>query len=597
MPLRACARLSRGAAALVIIFGSAWFPPVGTQEPATPEISTQDTQPGFMIRSRRNEVLVRVVVRDAQGKAVSTLSKDDFRLYDNGKAQAIEQFSVERAGAAVTSRQPPGRQPAVEKPPEQAKPAAAPPSRFVAFYFDDTFMSFEDIVHTRDAAVRYLKTSLTPEDRVALYTSSGRGGVDFTGDRDKLEEALSKLAPHPLGSNSADQCPYISEYEAYMISEREDAQAIEVAVANVINCVCGGSVAPAGTPGNVQINPCQFNPQTYAKTTARSIWVAARFGHERSLRGLEELVRRLSVMPGQRSIVWVSPGFLAMDQTAEITSLVEDALRARVVINGLDSRGLWTEIPGGDASRPGSSLSGRLASAETSYALAAQETNQAVMLDASSGTGGVFVHDSNDYDGGFRAAGALAEVAYLLSFSPQNLKYNGKYHALRVELLNARGLAVQARKGYYAPAEAPDSEHEVKQDVVEAVFSREDRNDLPLSLRTQFFMTSPTEGQLSVIARVDLRGVRLRKEQGANVDELRFVAALFDGNGNLLEGWSRIMNLRLKDDTLKRMSTAGLETGWRFKVTPGTYVVREVLLDGGSGGIASVSRTVEIPYP
>jgi hypothetical protein len=31
-------------------------------------------------------------------------------------------------------------------------------------------------------------------------------------------------------------------------------------------------------------------------------------------------------------------------------------------------------------------------------------------------------------------------------------------------------------------------------------------------------------------------------------------------------------------------------------VRPGTYVVREVVRDGGNGGIAAVSRTVEIPY-
>jgi hypothetical protein len=40
----------------------------------------------------------------------------------------------------------------------------------------------------------------------------------------------------------------------------------------------------------------------------------------------------------------------------------------------------------------------------------------------------------------------------------------------------------------------------------------------------------------------------------------------------------------------------GLKTDWHFKVRPGTYVLREVVRDMGSGGIAAVSRTVEIPY-
>jgi hypothetical protein len=99
-----------------------------------------------------------------------------------------------------------------------------------------------------------------------------------------------------------------------------------------------------------------------------------------------------------------------------------------------------------------------------------------------------------------------------------------------------------------------------------------------------------------VLARVDLHGVRLHKEQQRNVDELRFVTALFDENGNLLEGHARDIDLRLQDATLNKLLAGGLKTGWHFKVSPGTYVLREVVRDMGSGGIAALSRTVEIPY-
>jgi hypothetical protein len=165
-----------------------------------------------------------------------------------------------------------------------------------------------------------------------------------------------------------------------------------------------------------------------------------------------------------------------------------------------------------------------------------------------------------------------------------------------VGLVNGRGLSLQARKGYFAPAEQPDSERLMKEDLEDAVFSRDERKDLPLEIQTQFFMTSKTEGQLSVLARVDLHGVRLHKEQQRNVDELRFVAALFDDDGNLVEGQARTINLRLQDATLNKLLAGGLKTDWHFKVRPGTYVVREVVRDMGSGGIAAVSSTVEIPY-
>jgi VWFA-related protein len=595
---RAYASLSLGAMLLALLcFGPHPWSPLAAQEPTAPEISTQETQPGFIVRARANEVLVRVVVRDAQGKAVPNLTKDDFRLLDNGKPQLIREFSVEvarRAPAAAVEKSAP---PALENPPEQVERAAALPERFVALYFDDTFMPFEDIVRTRDAAARYLKTSITPADRVGLYTSSGVGNVEFTLDRGALEDALAKLRPHPSGSQEATDCLNFSEYESYLIGEKQDAQALELGTAKVIKCLCGQPTLPATTPANVKINPCSFDPTMYAESTARGMWQRAQFAMQRSLHGLEALVRRVGVMPGQRSIVWISPGFLGMDQMHELTSLIDIALRVRVVINALDSRGLWTLVPGGDASQPGPGLSARLSAVEAQFAQTAQQIDSDVMVAATSGTGGVFFHDSNDYDGGFRLVGALPEVAYVLSFSPQNLKYDGKYHNLNVQLVNGRGLSLQARKGYFAPAAEPDSERLAKEDVEDAVFAREERNDIPLQVQTQFFMTSQTEGQLTILARLDLRGARLHKEQQRNVDELHFVTALFDQNGNLLEGQARDVDLRLQDATLDRLLAGGLKVAWHFKVKPGTYVVREVVRDGGSGGIAAVSRTVEIPYP
>src|SRR2546421_11284109 len=69
------------------------------------EVSSHDTPTTFKVRV--NLVLVRVVVRDSQGKVVSNLKKEDFQLYDNRKLQTISSFSVEtpetRTASAVAS--------------------------------------------------------------------------------------------------------------------------------------------------------------------------------------------------------------------------------------------------------------------------------------------------------------------------------------------------------------------------------------------------------------------------------------------------------------------------------------------------------------
>ena len=47
-----------------------------------------------VVRSFVNEVLVAVVVLDAQGHAVGNLTKDDFQVYDDGKPQTITGFTI-----------------------------------------------------------------------------------------------------------------------------------------------------------------------------------------------------------------------------------------------------------------------------------------------------------------------------------------------------------------------------------------------------------------------------------------------------------------------------------------------------------------------
>jgi hypothetical protein len=51
------------------------------------EVSSHDAPTTFKVRV--NLVLVRVVVRDAQGKVVGNLKREDFQLFDSRKAQTI----------------------------------------------------------------------------------------------------------------------------------------------------------------------------------------------------------------------------------------------------------------------------------------------------------------------------------------------------------------------------------------------------------------------------------------------------------------------------------------------------------------------------
>ena len=65
------------------------------------EMSSKDEPATF--RSRVNLVMVPVVVRDKQGRAIGNLRQEDFQLFDRGKPQVISRFSVERPGIPAAS--------------------------------------------------------------------------------------------------------------------------------------------------------------------------------------------------------------------------------------------------------------------------------------------------------------------------------------------------------------------------------------------------------------------------------------------------------------------------------------------------------------
>jgi stalled ribosome rescue protein Dom34 len=68
----------------------------------------------------------------------------------------------------------------------------------------------------------------------------------------------------------------------------------------------------------------------------QSLWQA-----QYSLQSLNELVKHISDMPGQRNIVLLSPGFLSGEELQfQVDAMINRALRSQVVISSIDSSGL-----------------------------------------------------------------------------------------------------------------------------------------------------------------------------------------------------------------------------------------------------------------
>jgi VWFA-related protein len=550
-------------------------PPDNPKNPPA-EMETKDTPVKFT--SRVNLVPVSVVVRDANGHAVGNLTKEDFRLFDNGKPQVITRFSVEKPAAP----------PAIEKESaalesHQPEGGAVPPpviaSHFAAYLFDDLHVKYEDLMRARDAAARVL-ASLEKTERAAIFTTSGQASLEFTDVQPKIQDTLLRLRPVSAarGPGHGMECPDISYYMADRIVNLNDQQALQVALAQYQAC-----------SGN------QFASANEVMGFAQQALTAGEHETRLATGVLGQVIRRMSAMPGQRSIVLASPGFLVPSyDLPDLTDVINRAIRANVIISTLDARGLWTP-PAFEASRPTPLGGTQVVTMMNQYLQMEASAQEDVLAELADGTGGVWFHANNDLAEGFRRLAAAPEYIYVLAFTPENLKSNGKFHSLKVTLKEGKGLTLQTRKGYYAPRRETEAADQAKQDIQDALFSRDVMKDIPVVLHTQFFKSTDMDAKLSVVTRVDIRSLKYRKAEGRNLDDLTIVAALFDPNGNFVAGEEKKIEMRLRDETLEKRVGSGITVKSTFDVKAGTYAVRIVVRDSEGQLMAAENGAIEIP--
>jgi VWFA-related protein len=551
--------------------------PPPPQAPARPpaEMATHDEPALF--KARVNLVVVPVVVRDRQGKAVGSFKQEDFQLFDKGKPQFIARFSVEKAAGRLNKAGAAAPAPSPDKPSED-KPAVDLPDRFIAYLFDDVHMKFGELVPSRDAARRHIDKALRSTDRAAIYTTSGRTIQDFTDDKNLLHEALAKLRMSPVSGQGLRTCPNMTYYMADQIVNRNNPTVLDAAARDAQVCLNLPTLA-MGT--------------TTAQDAARMELPLGEHETQLALGVIKDLVRRMAAMPGQRSIILVSGGFLTlMEHATDKSDIMDRAIRSNVLINSLDARGLYTDMP--DIARQGTNAVTERILQEMEH-----ETRRAqadVMAELAAGTGATFVQNTNDLDGGFARLATAPEYYYLLAFSPQNLKMDGSFHALKVTLKNVKDVNVSARTGYYAPRHSENAIETAKREIEEALFSRDEMDEIPVELHTQFFKSGENTARVSLIVKVDAKHLKFRKEADRNVNELTVVAGLFDRNGVYASGNQKRIEMRLKDETVEKRLDAGLTIRSSFDVKPGTYSVRVVVRDVEGQLMSARNGAVEIPY-
>jgi VWFA-related protein len=384
-------------------------------------------------------VLVPVLVRDKQAKAVGSLKKENFQVFDNDKPQLITGFSIQRRSAAQNETDPiHNTVPASSNP----QPSNIP-DRFVVFLFDDMHLSIGDLAQTQKAGINMLAQSVSDSDMAAVVSVSGRVNSGLTRDRGELQKAIMKLQPVGLYRAAGQDCPNLDYYQADLIENKRSFGALAAATDETLSC----------SPGLQSRDVAE----KLAEATAMRVLAIGDQDVQVSLGIVREIVRKMIALPGQRLLIMVSPGFLILtpDARSDESQIIDMAAQANVTVSALDARGLYTsEIDASEMIKGPA----HVAQLKTEYRRSSMSLNENVMAELAYGTGGSYFHNSNDLEAGFKRLTTVPEYLYLLEFSIKDVKKNGSYHRLKVTV-DQGDLKLQARRGYFADKPPKEKKH------------------------------------------------------------------------------------------------------------------------------------------
>jgi VWFA-related protein len=522
-----------------------------------------------VFRSATRLVEATAVVRDRDGNTVGGLTAADFELFDNGKRQEISRFEGQKLTHRATTFV--ARNSAASG---DARETVVLPNHFVAFVIDDENLIPEHMPNAILPALRRI-AALRPGDRAAVVSASGRMVVDFTDDREKLRSALSGLGS--LDRRETFKLSRLNAAITCQLTYLKSDWILRGDAASLRNCVgtstpgpsrpvgdrpAGGAAIGGGPPGEARL----IATENQVRAFAESIVQAGDRDARNYFAVLAKLIDVLSRMPGERSIVLLSPGmYIPRRLKRQQDEIVAEAVRGRVVIGGVDPRGVYLRDDPDDPSTW----------ADT-WGVAETNERFGFMESVTSGTGGAFVRGDNDIDGAIRRVDATPEVVYVLGFSPSPWNPDGKHHTLRIGLKSRGGLTVEGRKGYEA-VETADAGTDPAARLRAAFFSGNERREIPVTLRLRTSEKPGAATVLTAIAELDLRGRR---------GDLTLGVGLFDRDGKLVKDiWKEI--------TL-HAAAAGVEIETEFEVAAGRYLVRLLVSDREGGAMGTQNSGVDV---
>ena len=498
-------------------------------------------------------VQIDATVVDKNGVAIKGLKKENFQLSEEGKAQdvtALDYFDVEKIETAgnTADAEPITIDLKTANDPEKLRPIVRE-HRMLVLFFDLTSMAPEDLLRSTDAAMKFLKTQMTPADLVAIVTfgTQFRINVDFTNQKEILEHSIAQIA------NPGKETLLSGLASSASDTVTEDNQ----------------SAASA--------DDTEFNI----------------FNTDNKLYAVEALAGMLGGIPGKKAVMEFTGG---ITQTGEenrsaVQAATDAANKNEVTFFQVDSRGLVTDAAdasGGIASG-NSAFSGATVLATSNARNASRDTLSTLAQD----TGGKMFADVNNFATVFKEVQDDTTGYYLLSYYSNNNKRDGKYRAVSVKLVNEPGAKlVHVRQGYYAPKDFGifNTEDREKQ-LDDAMASQVAVNELPMALDAGSFHWTNNQIFVPISVKLASSALQFAKTSGKHEAKFDFLYELRDVTSKRVAGSQRdTMTVPLDASQQAIVYQGGILVG------PGHYTLKFLARDNESGRMGTVVQDL-ILYP
>ena len=528
-----------------------------------------------------NLVEVHAVVTDERGEFVRDLTRDDFEIFESGKLQTPSVFHL--VDVPMVEH---GRRTAIHAlvDPDVRSTSARFEGRLYVLMLDDLHTSALRSQLVKRAARQFVERHLAAGDLAAVVYTSGRSdaGQELTPSRRLLLAAVDRFQGQKLPSLTAERL-------AVHLNDRD----MERAAAG-----SSGDGSSSSSPGSTRVD----DPRDAERG----------MNAQRALGAVRNVARWLSDVPGRRkSLVLFSEGIeydiydvfnnrAASSIMADAREAIAAAQRANVTIFAVDPRGLsqlgdeaitiqsLSDDPRVDYGTP-RGFANELLMAQESLISLAQET------------GGVAIVRTNDIAGGLSRIERETSRYYVLGYVADPSVSPGKFRTIDVKVKRP-GLKVRARRGY-VPADLKAAE---KRDlglkpgtspaVAAAIMNPVPVGDLPVRVWAAPFKGKGKLGSVAIAVEIDGAALKYQQRDDRFIEDLEASIVAADHDGKVRGSDRQTLNLKLKPETHKILSSGGgVRMLSRIELPPARYQIRIGVHESNGGTVGTVPIDIEVP--